>query len=149
MKKLTLFGISCLALSIVSTTYASDSIHDEYTSYKGWVEKTSFPYKVGVERKTKIVLDYHKLKVGLSKSEVESILGYPDFSQPNAPKVPGQTYTGSTWTYYFSKPNPNITNRVNDIGVHVFFNISGNLKWAVPMNIENLNELGNPEYSKQ
>jgi hypothetical protein len=124
--------------------YSQDNFYDGQASYKGWVNKHSFPYKASNERKERILKNYSVLKVGFSQGQAESLVGKPDFSQASAGKGPGQGYIGSSWTYYFLKPDPNITNLKKDIGIHIFFDTSGNIKWVVPTNVDGLSEIGKP-----
>ena len=97
--------ILILAALLPVAVLAEKNIHDAQSTYEEWVKNNTFPFRSRSERKEKIFNNYSGLKLGLRKSEVEGLIGKPDFSQPMARKGPGQGYIGSSWSYYLENPD--------------------------------------------
>ena len=91
---------------------------------------------------------FSELKIGMTKKEVSSVIGDPDFSEYMHAKEPPGKYKGSEWTYYFYKPDPNLVNEKLDRGLFLFFGTNDKLNWIVPKNIEGLIEKGSPIQSQ-
>lgn len=106
-------------------------------TYEVFISDNSFPYVASEERKNKIINAYPKLNIGLTKNEVQTIIGEPDFSQKLYGKKIDE-YHGTSWTYYISKPDPNLVNLNKDIGIEVFFDDKGLIHRIAPLNIEAL-----------
>ncbi len=116
---------------------------DDKPSYEAFVAAHTFPYSATSEKRDHITKNYSRLRVGLSKSEVATILGDPDCSEQECSKGPREEYLGTSWTYYFEKPNPNLVNLIHDKTVEIFFDPTGKVHWVVS-NIEGLEEIGKP-----
>jgi hypothetical protein len=116
---------------------------DDKPSYEAFAATHSFPYSASSERRERIARTYSRLRVGLSKAEVATILGDPDYSEQMRSKGPRDEYLGTSWTYLLEKPNPRIANEKLDKMVGVFFDPSGKVDWVVS-NIEGLVEIGKP-----
>jgi outer membrane protein assembly factor BamE (lipoprotein component of BamABCDE complex) len=122
-------------------------ISDGKKTYQQFISSKSFPYSIQEERKKQITKNYERIKIGMTKQEVYSLLGEPDFSKYLHTKdYPGK-YIGSEWTYYFYKPNPKLVNEKLDRGVFIFFGTTDKASWIVPKNIEGLVEKGGPSRS--
>ena len=68
---------------------------DEFASFVG-----SFPYQASAQRSAEIAVSYSKVKNGMSKEEVQKVMGEPDYSQEAYHMGWISTkYDGSTWTY--------------------------------------------------
>jgi hypothetical protein len=128
-------------LEAVERATAADK--DDKPSYEAFVAAHTFPYFAPSEKRDRITKNYGRLRVGLSKSGVEAILGDPDCSEQERSKGPRDEYLGTNWTYYFEKPNPNLVNVKFDKTVEVFFDPTGKVHWVVS-NIEGLGEIGKP-----
>lgn len=119
-------------------------LRDDKPTYDEFVATHAFPYIAPEERQERVQLNYSTLSVGLSKAEVEAVLGKPDCSGSLVTKGPPPCrYLGSSWTFFFEKPDPNLTNLKTDKSIQVFFDTSGTLHWAVS-NIKGLEEIGSP-----
>ena len=117
---------------------------DEIPNYSDFKIKNVFPFSAPVDRRLHIFNNFSMLKLGLSKFEVQAILGHPDYSTPMSAKKK-YTYMGSKWTYCFEKPNPNLVNHKHDKCLQLFFTSIGKLNW-VASNIEQLPDIGSPNY---
>jgi hypothetical protein len=116
---------------------------DDKPSYEAFVAANRFPYSAPSEKKDRITKNYNRLRVGLSKAEVATILGDPDCSDQMRSKGPKDYYVGTSWTYFLEKPNPSSSNLKLDKTVEVFFDPTGKVDWVVS-NIEGLAEIGPP-----
>ena len=115
-------------------------VSDGKATYEQFVQKNSFPHTISEQRKMLILDKYNKLQIGMTKQDVSSLIGDPDFSTYLYTKeYPGE-YLGTHWTYYFKKINPNLTNLKLDLSVNVFFDTADKAHWIVADNIESLAE---------
>ncbi len=102
-----------------------------------------YPYKASPERTAAIKKGLPLLKKCMTKTEVDSLLGAPDFSQSNfGPKGPGEKWLGFGWTYYLAKRAE--TTNLNDPRVEIFFDTSDRAHWIVPSHIDGSHEIGAP-----
>lgn len=102
-----------------------------------------FPYQAPLSRKDRIIKNYNKLDVGMTKEQVADLIGDPDFSQVDhqVKRKDGRTiWLGSTWNYYFYK-RENLVN-VYDPYLYVSFGTDDRACRFVPVNIEALTEKG-------
>ena len=134
------FLCSCSNLAAESNTRHVD---DNKPNYDEFVSTQTFPYVAPTERQTRIKQNYSRLSTGLTNYQVVEILGEPDYSQQVYSKAKSPGYLGSSWTYFFEKPNPNITNLKRDLVVQVFFDINDRTRWIVS-NVKGLNKIGTP-----
>jgi len=121
-------------------------ISDGKKTYDQFISSKSFPYTIARERKIKIEQNYHNLKLGMTKKDVHSMLGEPDFSTYMYAKE-SDKFIGSVWTYYFYKPTADLVNEKLDKGVFIYFGTTDKAEWIVPKNIEGLAEKGGPRGS--
>jgi hypothetical protein len=143
-----IIALLLLFVGCSSEVALSPPISDGKRTYQQFVSETKvFPYRISEIRRQTIMTNYWKLNIGMTKKEVSSIIGDPDFSQYLRAKEPSGKYLGSEWTYYFYKPAPNIANEKLDQGLSLFFGTNDKLDWIVPKNIEGLIEKGNPRQS--
>ena len=99
----------------------------------------SYPYDAPQERKDRIVKNYPKLELGMSKEQVAELIGDPDYSQLGyGPKGPRPQWHGSNWTYWLRKRD-NLVN-LNDPCLEIFFGTDDRATWIVPSNIDGLTE---------
>lgn len=139
-------------LLILTTTLGCNSrvplispIPDGKRTYQEFVSSRSFPYSMQEDKKNKIINNYGKLKIGITKQDVNLILGDPSYSRYlHKKEYPGE-YVSSKWTYYFYKPDSNSANEKLDIGIFIFFDVNDKVYWIVPQNIEGLTEKGSPK----
>jgi outer membrane protein assembly factor BamE (lipoprotein component of BamABCDE complex) len=131
-------GCSSSAISFIPP------ISDGMKTYEQFVSSKSFPYTIPQERKAKIERNYNNLKLGMTKKDISSMLGDPDFSTYMHTKEYPRKFIGSEWTYYFYKPKSNLVNEKLDRGVFVFFGTTDKAEWIVPQNIDGLAEKGGP-----
>jgi hypothetical protein len=120
------------------------TVADDMPNYDAFVSTHSFPYVAPPEKQTELTQNYSKLSIGLTKTQVATILGKPDCSQPSNTKQATPGYIGSSWTYFFEKPNPNLTNLKLDKSIEIFFAINGKTYWIVS-NVQGLNEIMSQE----
>ena len=118
-------------------------VADNKPTYKDFVSTHTFPYVAPLEKQTYLKHNYSRLSVGFTKHEVNKILGEPDYSQPIYSKITPPGYLGSSWTYFFEKPNPNLTSLKEDKSIQILFDAIDKTHW-ITSNVEGLNEIGNP-----
>jgi outer membrane protein assembly factor BamE (lipoprotein component of BamABCDE complex) len=149
MKRM-IIPILIILLSLAGCNSSEDRlirpIADGKRTYQEFIsEAKTFPYTISESRKKAIITNYSMLNIGMTKKQVSSILGDPDFSIYLRAK--DSKYLGSEWTYYFYKPDANLVNEKLDRGLFLFFGTNDKLHWIVPKNIEGLIEKGNPRQS--
>jgi len=115
---------------------------DEMPNYEAFKGSHVFPFFASFQSKSQIINNYNSLHVGLSKIEVQEILGSPHYSMQLGAKKK-YTYLGSTWVYFFEKPDPNLVNQYNDKSLQLFFGPYGKLSW-VSSNIDLLLDISSP-----
>jgi hypothetical protein len=124
-------------------------IADGKRTYQEFISQAKrFPYTISESRKKRIRSHYSELKIEMTKKEVSSMIGDPDFSEYLRGKEPPQKYLGSEWTYYFYMTDPNLVNEKRDRGIFLFFGTSDRLHKIVPQNIEGLIEKGSLAQSR-
>lgn len=91
------------------------------------------------------------MKLGMSESEVESVLGLRDFEQIYSTydayigsRPVANPHCGWEWEYYFVKVGDNF-GTPSDSLLHLAFNSQRKLIWAKPQNIDGPQEKGSPE----
>jgi len=108
------------------------------------VTKT-FPYTISDSRRELILAQYSQLKLGMTKQDVLTILGEPDFTGYLHSKQPQSRYLGSRWMYYFYKADSSLVNERLDKSVQVFFSPDDKVSWVRPKNVPGLAEIGRPK----
>lgn len=117
---------------------------DGQPTYEQFVAARSFPYDVSESRQHELTTAYVALSLGMSKSSVLRMLGPPDYSMSLYSKeFPGH-YVSGKWTYFLSKPDPDLVNEKMDRAILVYFDRNDNAEWIIPHNVPGLTELGGP-----
>jgi outer membrane protein assembly factor BamE (lipoprotein component of BamABCDE complex) len=106
-------------------------------------------YAISVKRKSKILANYSKLRLGMNSKEVAALLGNADYEEAGF-RNSGFRSDGSRdlqercsaqWGYYFKKAGENLAD-VNDSILIVEFDSDRKLTWAAPQNIPELSPIG-------
>ena len=101
----------------------------------------SYPYEAPQPRKDRIVKNYPKLAIGMSKDQVACLIGEPDCSVLiYGPKGPGEKWLGSAWTYCLRKREKG--SNAYDPCVEIFFGTEDRANWIVPSNVDGLTKKG-------
>ena len=141
-------GAAVLALAALAACQSSSlelrECPDNRPSYAEFVAANEFPYSALPDRQRRVVESYSSLEVGMSAGAVAALLGEPDWGGCAYEKEPPRELIGFSWTYSFRKPSAEFTNEVDDLGVMVFFDNTGAVRWVVPRGVEGLVELGSP-----
>lgn len=127
---------------------ARDPLPAGHPSYAEFVSSHTFPYVAPAERRTHLKKKYASLTVGLTKADVEKLLGKPDFSREIQSKGGSIGDIGSSWTYCFRIADPNLTNEKTDKTIQVFFDVSGKTDWIVS-NVDGLSNIERPERNRR
>lgn len=118
-----------------------------------WLEHSGVasgkPYIASAARKQQITDGYSKLKLQMSREEVEKLMGDADYSAPKpsghlatAPE-PNPPVCSDQLAYLLKKDSVNMAD-MGDVGIYVFFSPENRLYWATPLNIDSLKPLGSP-----
>ena len=103
----------------------------------------SYPYKAPQPRKDRIIKNYPKVAIGMSKDQIAGLIGEPDCSGLiYGPKGPGEKWKGSCWTYCL-RLRENGSNAFDPF-VEIFFGTDDRAGWIVPSNIDGLTEKRSP-----
>jgi hypothetical protein len=87
--------------------------------------------------------NYSKLTVGMSKQQIATILGDPDFSTITGPKtLNGIRPNGTGWFYGIHCENQFCGTDGPDKMIEVFFSMEDRAEWIVPHGINTLREIG-------
>jgi len=113
---LVLASVLCCSSPIA---VAQQPIPDGTPSYVQFADSIrEFPYYASPERILKIKRGLAQIERCMSKSQIQSLLGTPDFGQVSyGPKGPGERWLGSSWTYYLSMRSTSVNE--NDSTVQV------------------------------
>lgn len=130
-------------------------INPKLPNMYGWFASSSAAlgkvYAISSERRSKIVRNYSKLRVGMSSKDVEALLGSADYEdagfrnsgfRPDGSRD-SQDHCAALWGYYFKKTGENLADP-NDSILIVEFNAERRLNWAAPQNIRQLFTIGAP-----
>jgi hypothetical protein len=102
-----------------------------------------FPYDASPQRQAQVFGSYSKLSVGMSKQQIASILGDPDYSDITGPMTLwGMRPNGSEWVYAIHCEAQFCGTFGGDKLVQVFFNLDDHADWIVPHGINSLQEIG-------
>ena len=77
---------------------------------------------------------YDTLRAGMSESEVEIILGAPDYARCDVTKL-GDKFVGSTWVYAVAVPQ-DVANDSQNSGIQIVFGPDGKLTDKNAMNMQ-------------
>lgn len=108
-------------------------------------------YAIVSERKSKILKNYSKLRLGMNPKEVQELLGPADYEEAglrNSGYRPDgtrdlQDRCAAEWGYYFKKTGENLAD-MRDSVLIVEFNSGKKLTWVAPQNIPRLSPIGSP-----
>lgn len=116
-----------------------------YNSYNDFVSLHTFPYTIDPERKMLILNNYDRVSLGMTREDIRFYFGKPDYVvNAYTRDYPGR-YLGSTWTYYFFKPESGAVHEKQDAYLGVFFGPDDKARWMIPRNIEELTEKTGPQ----
>lgn len=106
---------------------------------------TGTRYEAPEERKQNIFSNYSRLRVGMTKQEIASIIGTPDYSQASyGPKGPGEKWLGWSWSYYLVWPDTRFVNEAQDELIQIFFDTKDRATWIALSSKTQLPHLGGP-----
>lgn len=153
INKSVMIGLVFLSAVAFAQEMRCEASPDRNT-YQQWVKLVGLD--VGKEfvaspaRKKQILEKYSEIRVGMSREEVEKVLGRPDYEQRfKTPEVSPQNNPdakkrcGYLWAYDISKTDINQA-ALDDVAVFLSFDSSGRLSWASPINIKELKQKGSP-----
>src|SRR5262249_36842548 len=132
-------SVSACQTDIQSTENHKRDGMKSYEEFEATIK--AFPYQASQSRKDRIIKNYNKLEVGMSKEQVADLIGEPDFSQLDYDlkrKDRKAIWLGSSWNYYLYK-RENLVN-VYDPYLYVRFGTDDRAKHFGPVNIEGLTE---------
>jgi hypothetical protein len=140
--------------SIAFAQEANCSIDPARHTFNEWIKRVGLDYgkeyAVSPIRKKQITENFDKIKIGMTKSEVEKLLGSPDVEERfRTPKVTPQNNLdakkrcGYRWVYLFSKTDVNLAD-MKDEAIFLSFDDAGKLTWVAPQNVKGLKEKGSP-----
>ena len=115
---------------------------DKYSFSKFINGIQQFPYRADDLKFSRVVGNFHSLKLGLSKEEVIKLLGEPDAEDFEFRYPDDKNVVGSSFGYYLTRMEKELAND-QDKEVFLYFNKNGKLYWAQPNNL-NLNDIGGP-----
>src|SRR5262245_7330464 len=88
----------------------------------------SYPYDASAQGKLTVLKGYPKLEIGMTKAQIRSLIGEPDFGQQNyGPKGPNMRWLGSSWTYDLKMRDTNVN--LLDPSVEIFFGTDDRADW--------------------
>jgi hypothetical protein len=93
-----------------------------------WIAKTTFPYAAAPERKSRIITEYPQLSLGMSKGEVRSLIGDPDYEGVGTTKSSRPKCLGNDFVYYVAKPE-DLVNEKNDQMLYISFSLDNKVEW--------------------
>ncbi len=136
-----------ISLTTCSGIAAGNSITEQSNKYhfESFLDSiASFPYYAPLKQQEHLKINYPKLKIGMTKSEVLNILPSPNaefFSYTEKGKE--GIFKNSSLAYYLSRKEHRFASD-NDAVLFLYFNKFEKLYWSIPDNIEGLSSLGNP-----
>jgi hypothetical protein len=107
--------------------------NSKYRNYDQFRTSIRLPYTsdLPVER---WMHEYDTLRAGMSESEVEIILGAPDYARCDVSKQ-GDKFVGSTWMYAVAVPQ-DVANESQNSGIQIVFGPDGKLTDKNAMNMQ-------------
>ena len=125
--------------------YRTDG-HKSYEEFRAGIKGNS--YDAPEARKQKILSNYSRLQAGMTKQEIASIIGAPDYSHANyGPKGPGEKWLGWSWDYILAWPEIEIVNEAQAEWVEIFFDTEDRATWIAPSSKTKLPALGGPNWT--
>jgi len=96
--------------------------NSKYRNYDQFRTSIRLPYASDLSRE-RWLHQYDTLRAGMSESEVEIILGAPDYARCDVNKD-GDKFVGSTWTYAVAVPR-DVANDSQNSGIQIVFGPDG------------------------
>ena len=127
----------------ISDTYVSREVREQsFSTFISSIQK--FPYDASTTKKERIVSNYHKLSIGITRNDALLLLGEPDSITEEYNKTKENLFLGWTWTYYLHRHEAELSNEMFDQIVTLYFDKLGKMYRVVPMNIKNFAEKRSP-----
>jgi outer membrane protein assembly factor BamE (lipoprotein component of BamABCDE complex) len=98
--------------------------NSKYRTYDQFRTSVRLPYTSDLSLES-WMRQYNTVRAGMSESEVEIILGAPDYTQCDVTKL-SDKFVGSTWMYAVAVPQ-DVANDSQNSGIKVVFNPDGKL----------------------
>jgi hypothetical protein len=110
-----------------------DARNSKYRNYDQFRTSIRLPYTsdLSLERWMR---QYDTVRAGMSESEVEIILGAPDYARCDVSKL-GDKFVGSTWHYAVAVPQ-DVANDSQNSGIQIVFGPDGKLTDKNAMNMQ-------------
>jgi len=118
----------------------SDIKPDGMPSYEDFARSARYPFVAPEPTRQRITKGLAKAKACITKHEVETLLGRPNWSRPLCPKEPNRKCSVSEWTYILRRNEDSVN--MNDVTVQVFFNTSDRATWIAPSNLGEAKDIG-------
>jgi hypothetical protein len=159
MLTLTTLSIFCASPALISQqSPPAYEVHghceDGLPHFQSWFNSTGLPsgqpYVAKSDRKERVLDNYSKLKLEMTMSQVEQLLGKPDFSAPRASGHlsndvrPAPAVCSDQIAYMLMKTSDNMAD-TSDEAIYLLFSPDGKLSWAAPQNLPRLQQLGGPQ----
>ena len=118
-------------------------VESEKYSFSRFIDGVQqFPYRADEAKFSRVVGNFHSLKLKMAKAEIIELLGEPDseefeFRYPDDKKV-----VGSSFGYYLTRMAKELAND-QDKAVFLYFDANEKLFWGQAVNLE-LTDIGGP-----
>jgi hypothetical protein len=110
-----------------------DARNSKYRNYDQFRTSMRLPYTSDLSRE-RWMRQYDTVRAGMSESEVEIILGAPDYARCDLSKL-GDKFVGSTW-HYAVAVQQDVANDSQNSGIQVVFGPDGKLTDKNAMNMQ-------------
>jgi hypothetical protein len=111
-----------------------------------WINSTlvapNRPYHASAEREKQLRDAYGKIEIAMPRSDVQKIMGKPDFENVQDLSSAGRRVCIIQWGYIFRKDDTNPIS-LQDTGIYLSFSSKDKLFWAVEQNLD-LKPKGSP-----
>jgi hypothetical protein len=107
--------------------------NSKYRNYDQFRTSIRLPYASDLPRE-RWMREYDTVRADMSESEVEIILGAPDYARCDVTKL-GDKFVGSTWVYAVSVPK-DVANDSENSGIQIVFGPDGKLTDKNAMNMQ-------------
>jgi hypothetical protein len=107
--------------------------NSKYRNYDQFRTSIRLPYASDLPRE-RWMREYDTVRADMSESEVEIILGAPDYARCDVTKL-GDKFVGSTWVYAVSVPK-DVANDSENSGIQIVFGPDGKLTDNNAMNMQ-------------
>jgi len=104
--------------------------NSKYRNYDQFRTSVRLPYTSDLPLE-RWMRQYNTVRAGMRESEVESILGAPDYARCDVSKL-GDKFVGSTWQYAVAVPQ-DVANDSQNSGIQIVFGPDGKLTVKTPM----------------